>query len=69
MGYNLNVPKEPSAGLITRFNAPLHHSSAEPSPQGPNIDSAVNAYLDAGVSSDKLASHGRRCICAQLCRS
>jgi len=54
MGYNLNVPKEPSAGLITRFNAPLHHSSAEPSPQGPNIDSAVNAYLDAGVSSDKL---------------
>ena len=54
MCYNLNVPKEPSVGLLTKFNAPLHTSPSEPNPQGPNIDLAVQAYLNAGVSLGKL---------------
>jgi len=54
MCYNLNVPKDPSVGLFTKFNAPLHQSPSEPSPQGPNIDLAVSAYLNAGVPLGKL---------------
>jgi chitinase len=54
MAYNLNVPRNDSAGLLTRFNAPLHASQAEPSPPGPNIDAAIGAYLNAGVARGKI---------------
>jgi chitinase len=54
MAYNLNTPKDNPAGLLTRFNAPLHASPAEPSPQRPNIDGAISAYLEAGVNPGKI---------------
>ncbi len=54
MAYNLNAPSNNPAGLLTRFNAPLHASTSEPSPTGPNIDGAILSYSKAGVVSDKI---------------
>jgi chitinase len=54
MTYNLNHAHNNPVGLLTRFNAPLHPSPAEPSPTGPNVEAAVNAYLQAGVVAHKI---------------
>ena len=39
---------------VTNFHAPLYASSTEPSPDYLNVDAAVQAYLDAGVPSEKI---------------
>jgi chitinase len=54
MAYNLNVPHANPGQSLTRFNAPLYPSPTEPAPQRPNIDTAVQAYLNAGVLPGKI---------------
>jgi chitinase len=54
MAYNLNSPRADPSRALTRFNAPLYGSPAEPSPAGPNVDAAIQSYLAAGVSADKI---------------
>jgi chitinase len=54
MAYNMNIPLGHAGHQLTRFNSPLHASPDEPPPQGPNIDAAIQAYLNAGVVPGKI---------------
>jgi chitinase len=54
MTYNMNVPLANPGQHLTRFNAPLYPSPAEPVPPGPNVGEAVQAYLNAGVVPGKI---------------